>query len=81
MQHIGYNKTNADNLECYLGPIDNHMYNRPLGTSVSLHLVDLHTIILADYPNVIIKQCAVGICRCIMSVRKNTEEGKKKKQA
>jgi hypothetical protein len=56
------------------------MYNRPLCTKC-LHLVDLHTIILADYPNVIIKQCAVGICRCIMSVRKNTGEGKKKKQA
>jgi hypothetical protein len=36
--------------------------------------VDLHTIVLADYPNVIIKQCAVGICRCIMSVRKDAEE-------
>ncbi len=77
MQHIGYNKTNADNLECYLGPIDNHMYNRPLGTSVST-FSGFATIILADYPNVIIKQCAVGICRCIMSVRKKAEEERKK---
>ena len=51
------------------------MYNRPLCTKC-LHLMDLHTIVLADYPNVIIKQCAVGICRCIISVRKNAEEEK-----
>jgi hypothetical protein len=35
--------------------------------------MDLHTIALADYPDVTIKQCAVGICRCIMSVRKKKE--------
>ncbi len=51
------------------------MYNRPLCTKC-LHLMDLHTIVLADYPNVIIQQCAVGICRCIISVRKRKEEEK-----
>jgi hypothetical protein len=55
------------------------MYNRPLCTKC-LHLVDLHTVILADYPDVVIKRCAVGICRCIMSVRKKTE-GERKKTA
>jgi hypothetical protein len=39
--------------------------------------MDLHTIALADYPDVTIKQCAVGICRCIMSVRKKKEVTKK----
>jgi hypothetical protein len=38
--------------------------------------MDLHTVVLADYPNIIIKQCAVGICRCIISVRKRKEEEK-----
>jgi hypothetical protein len=42
--------------------------------------VDLHTVVLADYPDVIIKQCAVGICRCMMSVRKKAEEERKKKK-
>jgi hypothetical protein len=41
--------------------------------------VDLHTVVLADYPYVTIKQCAVGICRCIISVRKQKKEEKKKK--
>ena len=54
------------------------MYNRPLCTKC-LHLVDLHTVVLADYPGVIIKHCAVGICRCIISVRKKKEEERKKK--
>ncbi len=55
------------------------MYNRPLCTKC-LHLVDLHTVVLADYPNVIIKQCAVGICRCIMSVRKKAEEDEEEEE-
>jgi hypothetical protein len=42
--------------------------------------VDLHTVALADYPGVTIKQCAVGICRCIISVRKQEEEGGRKKE-
>jgi hypothetical protein len=53
------------------------MYNRPLCTKC-LHLADLHTIVLADYPNVIIKQCAVGICRCIMSVEKRDRESEER---
>ncbi|MDQ3852502.1 MAG: hypothetical protein M3299_06680 [Thermoproteota archaeon] len=40
----------------------------------------MHTVVLADYPNVIIKQCAVGICRCIMSVRKKAEEDEEEEE-
>ena len=57
--------------------IDNKMYDRPLCMKC-LHSEDLHQITLVDYPDVTIKQCAVGLCRCVMSVRKKKEEERKK---